>query len=55
MILVFMDFSDVEALIEDECCSPEALLTSLEDKLDSGEMTIDEVRQYLADYGAKQR
>lgn len=55
MMLVFVDHEFLAALSKDECCSPEELISSLEDKLDSGELTISEVRQYLADYEAKQR
>lgn len=58
MMLVFVDFELLNALRLDggDCeCSPEELISSLEDKLDSGEMDINEVRQYLADYETKQR
>lgn len=57
-MLVFVDFELLNALRLDEggCeCSPEELISSLEDKLDAGELSIDEVRQYLRDYEAKQR
>ena len=30
--------------------SPEAFLIQLEDALEAGELTLDEVRQYLTDY-----
>lgn len=58
MILVFVDLNILTALRDSDDareCSPEELITSLEDKLDSGEMDIDEVRQYLRDYETKQR
>ena len=32
---------------------PEALLEMLEEALDSGELTIEEVQQYLTDYNTK--
>lgn len=58
MILVFVDFDILAAMRENdgECdCSPEELISALEDKLVAGELDIHEVRQYLADYEAKQR
>lgn len=57
-ILVFVDFDLLNALRADEggCeCSPEELISSLEDKLDSGELEVHEVRQYLRDYEKRQR
>lgn len=35
--------------------SPEEFLISLEDALESGELTIDEVRTLLSDYNARNR
>lgn len=35
--------------------SPEDLLSKLEDALDSGDMTLDEVQQFLSDYNTKSR
>lgn len=58
MILVFVDLDVLAAMRENngECdCSPEELISALEDKLDSGELEVHEVRQYLRDYEAKQR
>lgn len=55
--LVFVDITFLEQTLdeEDSFGSPEEVMSSLEDKLDSGEMTIEEVRQYLADYEERQR
>lgn len=58
MLLVFVDFNVLEYLSEetgDQLHGPDEFISALEDKLDSGELTIDEVRQYLIDYEAKQR
>lgn len=56
MMLVFTDPEFLMAMLADERePSPEELISSLEDKLDSGEMSISEVRQYLRDYERKQR
>ena len=35
--------------------SAEDLLSKLEDALDSGDMTLDEVQQFLSDYNTKSR
>lgn len=55
--LVFVDITFLEQALdeEDSFGSPEEIMSSLEDKLDSGEMSVEDVRQYLADYERKQR
>lgn len=55
--LVFVDITFLEQTLdeEDSFGSPEELMSSLEDKLDSGEMSVEDVKQYLADYERKQR
>lgn len=55
--LVFVDITFLEQALdeEDSFGSPEEIMSSLEDKLDSGEMTVEDVKQYLADYEERQR
>ena len=55
--LVFVDITFLEQALDEEDSfeSPEEIMSSLEDKLDSGEMSIEEIRQYLADYERKQK
>lgn len=55
--LVFVDIAFLEQALdeEDSFGSPEEIMSSLEDKLDSGEMTVEDVKQYLADYERKQK
>lgn len=55
--LVFVDIAFLEQALdeEDSFGSPEEIMSSLEDKLDSGEMSVEDVKQYLADYERKQK
>jgi len=55
--LVFVDITFLEQALdeEDSFGSPEEIMSSLEDKLDSGEMSVEDVKQYLADYERKQK
>lgn len=48
--------ANIELLIElseERHSSPEDLLLWLEDALESGELTMDEVQQYLEDYNSR--
>lgn len=55
--LVFVDITFLEQALDDvdSYASPEEVMSSLEDKLDSGEMSVEDVKQYLADYERRQR
>jgi hypothetical protein len=56
MELVFINCEvTIEALSEERCDSPEDFIERLESALESGEMTIDEVMNFLADYERRQR
>ncbi len=49
-------YDDLAARLSGEMdSSPEELLSKLEDALDSGDMTLDEVQQFLSDYNTKSR
>lgn len=52
LIFVFGD-SALDSLMNDRSVSPEEFLIDLEDRLESGELTIDEVQTLLQDYSTK--
>ncbi len=54
-MLVFFDIQILSLMVQDTSSSPEELLSSLESALDTGELSIEEVTQFLNDYNRRSR